>query len=80
MKKRGSRLGGMTAQYYLRLIGKDAFILSNDVGTALVRYGVVDKPPTGKAALKKTQSAFNQWMEESGLGLSQISRTLAATV
>ena len=80
MKQRGSRLGGMTAQYYLRLMGRDSFILSADVTTALIRYGVVEKAPTGKAALKTTQLAFNQWMEESGRGLSQISRTLAATV
>lgn len=80
MKKRGSRLGGMTAQYYLRMMGRDAFVLSADVTTALIRYGVVDKAPTGKAALKATQAAFNHWMEDSGRGLSQISRTLAATV
>lgn len=80
MKKRGSRLGGMTAQYYLRMMGRDAFILSGDVTTALIRYSVVDKAPTGKAALRATQAAFSQWMEESGRGLSQISRTLAATV
>ncbi len=80
MKKRGSRLGGATAQYHLRMMGRDGFILSGDVVTALTRYGIVDKPPTGKTALNKTQEAFNQWMAESGRGLSQISRTLAATV
>lgn len=80
MKTRGSRLGGATAQYHLRVMGKDAFVLSSDVTTALIRCRVIDKAPTSKSALKATQSAFNQWMEESGRGLSEISRTLAATV
>lgn len=80
MKKRGSRLGGMTAQYYLRMMGRDCFILSADVTAALIRYQVIDRPATGKAALRATQTAFNQWMAESGRGLSQISRTLAAVI
>ncbi|MDH3196433.1 MAG: DNA-3-methyladenine glycosylase I, partial [Hyphomicrobiales bacterium] len=45
LKKRGSRLGGTTAQYLLRLIGKDAFVLSRDVTAALIAAGVINKPP-----------------------------------
>ena len=53
---------------------------SGDVALALIREGVVDKPPSGKGALKKVQAAFNGWMEESGRPLTQISRVLAFTV
>ncbi len=77
LHKRGSRLGAMTGQYFLRFMGKDCFILSRDVTAALVRAGVVDKYPTSKKARLATQSAFNKWMDESGLGLTAISRTLA---
>ena len=80
LKTRGSRLGGSTAQYFLRFMGKDSFMTSGDVAVALIREGVVDKPPTGKGALKKVQSAFNVWMEESGRPLTHISRVLAFTV
>ena len=80
LKSRGSRLGGSTAQYFLRFMGKDSFLTSGDVAKALIREGVVDKPPTGKGALKKVQAAFNGWMEESGRPLTQISRVLAFTV
>jgi len=80
LKSRASRMGGASAQYHLRMMGKDAFLLSADVTSALIHYGVVDKAPTSKGALKATQAAFNQWMEESGRGLSAISRTLAATI
>ncbi len=79
-KTRGSRLAGMTGQYVLRFGGWDAWILSKDVGTALVRAGIVDKPLTSKSALAKTQAAFDAWREESGRSQSEISRILAMSV
>lgn len=78
--KRASRLGGSTGQYFLRFSGWDAFIVSGDVVQALIREGVIDKAPTGKAAMKKVQDAFNQWTEESGRCQSEISRILALSV
>jgi 3-methyladenine DNA glycosylase Tag len=80
LKKRGSRLGGTTAQYFLRRIGKDSFILSRDVTAALLREGVVDKAPSSKSALGAVQKAFNAWREESGRSLVEISRVLALSV
>jgi 3-methyladenine DNA glycosylase Tag len=80
LKRRGSRLGGNTGQYFLRFMGKDSFIISRDVGAALVREGVVEKPPSSKRDFAATQQAFNAWMAESGRGLTQISRTLAMSV
>lgn len=80
LKRRGSRLGGTTAQYFLRFIGKDTFIVSRDVTAALIAAGVIDKPPTSAKALRAVQGAFNGWMRESGRPLVQISRTLALSV
>lgn len=80
LNRRGSRLGAMTGQYFLRFMGKDSFILSRDVTAALVHAGVVDKQPGSKKALAATQAAFNDWMSESGLGLTAISRTLAHSI
>ena len=77
MNKRGSRLGAMTGQYFLRFMGVDCYILSRDVTAALVAQGVIEKQPTSKKAMIAVQEAFNQWMEDSGLGLTQISRVLA---
>lgn len=37
--KRGSRLGGATAQYFLRSMGVDGFILSQDVTARLIAEG-----------------------------------------
>ena len=79
--KKGARLGGATAQYFLRFSGWDGWITSPDVLKALVRDGVLDKPTaSSKSNLKQVQSAFNQYHEESGLPRSQISRVLALSV
>ena len=48
LNKRGSRLGSMTGQYFLRFMGKDSFILSRDVTAALISAGIVDKFPDFK--------------------------------
>jgi len=80
MKTRGSRLGGATGSYALRRMGVDGFMLSKDVSAALVREKVVDKAPTSKKALAAVQSAFNDWHEESGRPLTQISQVLAMSV
>ena len=80
LHKRGSRLGAMTGQYFLRFMGKDCYILSRDVTAALIRAGVVDKYPSSKKLKAATQQAFNEWMEESGLGASAVSTTLAHSI
>ncbi|KUJ76923.1 3-methyladenine DNA glycosylase [Ruegeria marisrubri] len=78
--KRGSRLGGTTAQYAMRFAGRDSFILSRDVVARLVAEGVVDKAPTSKRAMAAVQQAFNTWMQESGRSLTEISRVLAMSL
>lgn len=77
LKKRGSYLSGGSAQYFLRFSGVDSWIMSSSVIAALKQAGVVDKAPTSKKALAATQEAFNQWREESGRSLTEISRVLA---
>lgn len=80
LKKRGGRLGGTTAQYALRFIGMPSLVLSRDVVAALVREGVIDRAPTGKAAMRSVQDAVNAWMAECGRGLTEISKVLAFSV
>lgn len=80
LQKRGSRLGGSTAQYFLRFLGKDGWVMGRDVVAALVREGVVDKAPTGKGAQAKVQQAFNHWSQESSRSFAHISRLLALSV
>lgn len=80
LKKRGSRLGGSTAQYFLRFMGKDSFILSRDVVGRLIAEDVIDKAPTSKKPLAATQAAFNEWRAQSGRSLTEISRVLALSI
>ena len=80
LKKRGSRLGGATAQYAMRFSGKDSFILSADVTARLIAEGVIDKPAGSKSSMKAVQDAFNTWMEQSGRSLTEISRVLAMSI
>ena len=80
LKKHGSRLGGMSCQYFLRTMGKDGFIMSRDGTAALIDAGVVDKAPTGKAAMQKVQDAYNQWHQETGFGYAKLSRILACSI
>ncbi len=80
LKERGSRLGGSTGPYALRSLGRDGWVLSKDVTARLIGEGVIDRPASSKSAMAKVQAAFNQWSSESGRGLSQISRILAASI
>ena len=79
-RKRGSRLGGATAQYCLRSMGMDSFILSQSVTDRLIAEGVIDKPATSRKAMSDVQAAFNVWMEQSGRSLTEISRVLAMSL
>ena len=78
--KKGARLGGMTAQYFLRFMGRDGFVLGSDGVFALIDAGVIDKPPTSKAALQKVQQAYNHWQRETGFKLAEISRILGLSI
>ncbi len=80
LAKRGKQLGGNSGPYFLRMVGKDTFVLTGDVVAALVAQGVIDKKPTSQRDLQSVQTAFNQWQEQSGRPLSQISRMLAFCV
>jgi len=76
--KRGSRLGGATGQIFLREVGWDSFVLSQDVIACLREAGldIADEPKT-KRDLAKVQAQFNAWAEESGLPYRHLSRICA---
>ncbi len=75
-----SQLGGNSGPYFLRMVGKDTFVLTGDVIQGLIDAGVVAKKPTTKTDKAKVQAAFNGWAEETGWPLCQVSRILALSV
>ncbi|VXC67145.1 DNA-3-methyladenine glycosylase I [Pseudomonas sp. 8Z] len=80
LAKHGSQLGGLSAPRFLRMVGKDTFIPTDDMVAALKAQGVIDKAPTSLKDLAAVQAAFNQWQVESGRPLCQLSVMLAHTV
>ena len=80
LSKQGYQLGGLSAPRFLRMAGKDTFVLSNDVVAALVAQDIVTKNPTSQRDLSAVQEAFNIWQTQSGRPLCQISMLLALTV
>lgn len=81
MKKHGSRLGGNSAMYFLRFMGKDSFVLSRDVVVTLKSVGLeIAERPSSKRDLKKIQEQFNAWHEETRLPFSHLSRIAACSV
>ena len=76
----GRLASGASAQYFLRFSGVDGFLLSPSVVAALVHANVIDKAPGSQKSMRAVQTAFNVWQKESGLSLTEISRTLALSI
>lgn len=77
LKQHGSRLGGNTGPYALRALGKDTFLLSRDVEGYLKAHDVITGAATSKRSLQAIQHTFNEWQQESGRSLQEISRTVS---
>ena len=77
LKKQGSRLGGNSGSYFLRDIGKDTFLLCSDLVGYLIAQGLIAKAPTSQRDLKLVQQTFNDWQQQSGRTLAEMSRIVA---
>ncbi|MDG9931087.1 MULTISPECIES: DNA-3-methyladenine glycosylase I [unclassified Pseudomonas] len=80
LAKHGNQLGGLSAPRFLRMVGKDTFIPSNDMVAALKAQEIIDKAPTSQKELAAVQAAFNEWQAQSGRPLCQLSMMLSFTV
>ncbi len=80
LKKEGAQLGGISGAYFLRMAGKDTFLLTDDVVAVLRAQGVIDKAPTSMSAMTAVQGAFNQWQEQCGRPYCEISRIASMAV
>ena len=81
LKKHGSRLGGQSALWFLRRVGKDCFIPARDVAVLLRSIGLdIAENPASKRDLTKIQAQFKEWHAETGLPYSHLSRIAACSV
>lgn len=80
LAKHFMRMGGHSGARFLRLAGRDTFLLTDDVITALMACDVIDAKPTRKADKVKVNEAFVEWKAQSGRPFAHISRLLSMTV
>jgi 3-methyladenine DNA glycosylase Tag len=80
LAKRFSQLGGNSGPYFLRMTGKDTFMLTPSVVGALNHWEAFDGTPKSKADKAKVQDVFNAWHRASSRPLCQISMILALSV
>jgi 3-methyladenine DNA glycosylase Tag len=78
--KRFTQLGGNSGPYFLRMAGKDTFVLTPFVVKALNHWGAFKGEPKSKGDRAKVQAQFNDWALETRLPLAHLSMTLAASV
>ena len=80
LARRFQQLGGNSGPYFLRMVGKDSFILSDSVQRGLVHWGVLADLPPRKADRAAIQQAFAGWMAETGRPSCQLSQILAMSL
>lgn len=80
ISKRFKRMGGQSTPYFLRMVGKDTFVLTNDVVQKLLSIKVIDSKPTSKADILKVSQFFNDLKHESGRSLAHISKLMALAI
>lgn len=80
LARRCFQMGGSSAPQFLRMAGKDTFLLTPSTIAALNRWNAFKGEPKGKADLAAVQAIFNGWAEKTGLPLAHLSMILAASV
>lgn len=80
LRQRFTQLGGRSAPAFLRMCGKDSFMLTDWVLAALAYWDVYTEKATSKTALNRIQVIFNDWLDETGRPLCQLSQILALSI
>ena len=80
LAKTFSQMGGNSGPSFLRMVGKDTFVLTHSVTAALKRWGGITAAPKNRQDRAAVQAAFNAWAAETGRPLCQLSLILAASI
>jgi 3-methyladenine DNA glycosylase Tag len=78
--KRFAQMGGNSVPRFLRMVGKDTFVLTPSVVRGLGQWDAFASEPKSKADRARVQVIFNEWAKETGLKLAHLSMILAASV
>jgi 3-methyladenine DNA glycosylase Tag len=74
------QMGGNSGPSFLRMVGKDTFVLTGSVVAALKHWDAISAPPKNRQDRARVQSCFNAWTAETGRPLCQLSLILAMSV
>jgi 3-methyladenine DNA glycosylase Tag len=80
LAKQFQQLGGNSGPTFLRMAGKDTFILTPSVVQALNHWKAFSGEPKTKADRARVQELFNRWAATTGQPLAHLSMTLALSV
>ncbi|HEX3883599.1 MAG TPA: DNA-3-methyladenine glycosylase I [Stellaceae bacterium] len=75
-----SQMGGNSGPSFLRMVGKDTFVLTGSVCGGLKHWAGIAGPPKNRGERAAAQAVFNGWAGESGRPLCQLSLILAMSV
>jgi 3-methyladenine DNA glycosylase Tag len=78
--RRFVQMGGNSAPAFLRMVGKDTFILTDAVVKALNIWQAFAGEPRSKRDQAEVQQLFNAWARETDLPLCRMSQILAMSV
>jgi 3-methyladenine DNA glycosylase Tag len=74
------QMGGNSGPSFLRMVGKDTFVMTGSVAAALKHWGAISAPAKNRHDRAQVQSCFNAWAAETGWPLCQLSLILALSV
>lgn len=80
LARRFSQLGGNSAPYFLRMVGKDTFIPTDAVLRGLRLFAGFEGGAGSRADRRAMQEIFGAWQAATGRPLCQLSRILAMAV
>jgi 3-methyladenine DNA glycosylase Tag len=75
-----SQMGGNSGPSFLRMVGKDTFVLTGSVCAGLKHWAGIAGPPKSRGERAAAQQIFNDWAAASGRPLSHLSLILAMSV
>lgn len=80
LQKNGAQLGGVSAAAFLRMVGKDTFMLDRDLTAALRARNVLSKPASSRDDFARCQAVMSELSACSGRPLCHLSMLLSLTV
>ena len=80
LSKRGAMLGGKSGASFLRYVGKDTLLPTDDVVAVLEQMGLITGNPMNKTNLAIIQKQFNEWHTQTDLPYSYLSRIISMTI